>query len=83
VDQPAREGLILEVIRRSSTLAYRVRWSDGHESVFIPGAGSSRIEPQRRTSQQRYLAPAATGSRSGAASSGGTTDPVSGTGGGR
>jgi Domain of unknown function (DUF1918) len=50
VDQPAREGLILEVIRRSSTLAYRVRWSDGHESVFTPGAGSSRIEPQRRTS---------------------------------
>ncbi|HYV02444.1 MAG TPA: DUF1918 domain-containing protein [Actinomycetota bacterium] len=49
VDQPAREGQILEVIRRGSTVAYRVRWSDGHESVFTPGAGSARIEPRRRT----------------------------------
>lgn len=49
VDQPAREGEILEVIRGETTLSYRIRWSDGHETVFTPGAGSARIVPGRRT----------------------------------
>ena len=48
VDQPARELEILELIRRA-TLSYRVRWSDGHESVFTPGAGSARIVSGRRS----------------------------------
>jgi hypothetical protein len=49
VDQPAREGDILEVVRRSTSVCYRVRWTDGHESVFTPGAGSTRIVPGSRT----------------------------------
>jgi hypothetical protein len=49
VDQPAREGEVLEVIRRAPTIAYRIRWNDGHETVFTPGAGSTRILPGRRT----------------------------------
>jgi hypothetical protein len=43
VDQPAREGVILEVIRTGATVSYRVRWTNEHESVFTPGAGSARI----------------------------------------
>jgi Domain of unknown function (DUF1918) len=49
VDQPAREGEILEVVQRGTTLSYRVRWSNGHESVFTPGAGSARVVSGRRT----------------------------------
>ena len=45
VGQPVREGEILEVIEGGVSLRYRVRWADGHESVFAPGAGSARIVP--------------------------------------
>ena len=37
---PAREGTILEVIEREYGTRYRVRWDDGHESVFRPTAGT-------------------------------------------
>lgn len=37
---PAREGTILEVIEREYGTSYRVRWDDGHESVFRPTAGT-------------------------------------------
>jgi hypothetical protein len=43
VGQPAREGEILEVIHGETTVRYRVKWTDGHETVFSPGVGSSRI----------------------------------------
>ena len=43
VGQPTREGEILEVIRGEVGIRYRVRWSDGHESVFSPSGGSARI----------------------------------------
>jgi Domain of unknown function (DUF1918) len=47
VGGPAREGEIIEVIEGELRVQYRVRWSDGHESLFAPGAGASRIEPAR------------------------------------
>ena len=47
VGGPPREGEILEVIQRDLRVQYRVRWSDGHESVFAPAAGTARIEPAR------------------------------------
>lgn len=43
VGQPTREGEILEVIQGEMGIRYRVRWSDGHESVFSPSGGSARI----------------------------------------
>lgn len=46
VGGPPREGEILEVIEGDDLrVQYRVRWSDGLESVFAPGAGTARIEP--------------------------------------
>ena len=45
VGGPPREGEIIEVIERELQIRYRVRWSDGHESLFAPGAGTVRIEP--------------------------------------
>lgn len=43
VGQPTREGEILEVIQGEVGIRYRVRWSDGHESVFSPSGGSAKI----------------------------------------
>ena len=47
VGGPPREGEIIEVIEGELRVQYWVRWSDGHESLFAPGAGASRIEPAR------------------------------------
>jgi hypothetical protein len=47
VGGPAREGEIIEVIEGDLRVHYRVRWNDGHESLFAPGAGAARIEPAR------------------------------------
>lgn len=45
VGTPSREGEILEVIQGQAGVRYRVRWSDGHESLFTPGGGAARILP--------------------------------------
>jgi hypothetical protein len=37
-----RRGKVLEVIS-TSPLELRVRWEDGHESVFYPSAGMVRL----------------------------------------
>jgi hypothetical protein len=47
VGGPPREGEILEVVEGELRVQYRVRWNDGHESLFAPAAGSARIEPAR------------------------------------
>ena len=41
-----REGEILEVIEGEAAVRYRVRWSDGHESLFTAAGGSARIVPR-------------------------------------
>lgn len=46
VGTPTREGEILEVIERPSGIRYRVRWADGHESVFTPSVGSATVVPR-------------------------------------
>jgi hypothetical protein len=45
VGTPTREGEILEVIEGTVSLRYRVRWADGHETVFTPSVGSAKILP--------------------------------------
>jgi Domain of unknown function (DUF1918) len=45
VGQPTREGEILEVISGQVGVRYRVRWMDGHDSIFTPSGGSARIVP--------------------------------------
>lgn len=43
--EPARRGTIQEVLGAGDTLHYRVRWSDGHESVFYPGSTAHVVHP--------------------------------------
>jgi Domain of unknown function (DUF1918) len=47
VGGPPREGEIIEVIGGDFRVQYRVRWNDGHESLFAPAAGAAMIEPAR------------------------------------
>ncbi len=47
VGQAAREGEIVEVLGSASEVHYRVRWQDGHESIFFPSAGSETIIRKR------------------------------------
>ncbi|HLB62035.1 MAG TPA: DUF1918 domain-containing protein [Actinomycetota bacterium] len=45
VGTPTREGEIVEVIEGTVSVRYRVRWQDGHETIFTPSVGSARILP--------------------------------------
>jgi hypothetical protein len=51
-----RPGVVEEVLRGDPSPRYRIRWDDGHESIFAPASGSLRAE--RRGKKQR-----STGSR--------------------
>jgi hypothetical protein len=37
LDKPKRHGEIIEVMEAHDAQHYRVRWDDGHESIFYPG----------------------------------------------
>jgi len=39
-ERPARMGVIEEVLREAPPGRYRIRWDDGHESVYTPAAGA-------------------------------------------
>jgi hypothetical protein len=42
---PPRTGEVLEVLGEGDTAHYRVRWDDGHESVFYPGSTAHAVHP--------------------------------------
>jgi uncharacterized protein DUF1918 len=48
VGTPTREGEIVEVSPGQVGVRYRVRWEDGHETLFTPSGGSARVIPRRR-----------------------------------
>ncbi len=41
-ERPARTGVIEEVVRGAPSPRYRIRWDDGHESIYTPAAGALR-----------------------------------------
>ena len=44
LDAARRRGEVLEVIGEGDREHYRVRWEDGHESVYFPGP-DARVQP--------------------------------------
>jgi len=42
-----RQGEIVEVIEGELRVSYRVRWSDGRETLLAPAAGAVKIEPAK------------------------------------
>jgi hypothetical protein len=49
VGEPEQLGEILEVLGEPGHGHYRVRWDDGHESVFYPGNDATIRRPRRRS----------------------------------
>ena len=47
VGEPQQIGEILEVLGTHQHRHYRVRWDDGHESIFFPGSDAI-IQPKQR-----------------------------------
>jgi hypothetical protein len=47
VAQPPRRGVVEEVIAEEPP-RLRVRWDDGHTTVFAPEAGVARIEKSKK-----------------------------------
>lgn len=41
VGEPERLGEILDVLGQVGHERYRVRWEDGHESIFFPGSDAT------------------------------------------
>jgi len=39
-EQPQRTGVVEEVMSEPPTARYRIRWDDGHESIYAPAAGA-------------------------------------------
>jgi hypothetical protein len=40
---PKRRGEVLEVLGTGDTEHYRVRWDDGHETIFFPGSTAHTV----------------------------------------
>jgi Domain of unknown function (DUF1918). len=45
LDRGRRHGEVLEVLGTGDAEHYRVRWEDGHESIFYPGP-DARVQQQ-------------------------------------
>ena len=39
-ERPARRGIIEEVVHGPPSSRYRIKWDDGHESIYTPSAGA-------------------------------------------
>ncbi|MET0205889.1 MAG: DUF1918 domain-containing protein, partial [Thermoleophilaceae bacterium] len=39
-ERPPRSGVVEEVLQGSPSPRYRIRWDDGHESIYAPAAGA-------------------------------------------
>lgn len=48
-----RAAVILEVLGEGERVRFRVRWEDGHESIFFPGEDAIVRRPARRRATSR------------------------------
>ena len=46
VDAPRRVGEVIEVTNADGEPPFRVRWADGHESLWYPGSDSHVVAQQ-------------------------------------
>ncbi len=48
-ERTPRTGVVEEVLSEPPTARYRIRWDDGHESIYAPAAGAvGRAEPAEK-----------------------------------
>jgi hypothetical protein len=43
-ERPHRTGVVEEVVSEAPAPRYRVRWDDGHESIYAPAAGAVGLD---------------------------------------
>jgi Domain of unknown function (DUF1918) len=48
-ERPPRFGVVEEVLDPKPSPRFRIRWDDGHESIYTPEAGALRREPRPST----------------------------------
>ena len=53
-DRRPRSGVVEEVLRGDPSPRYRIRWDDGHESIYTPASGALRAEHARRGNGKRH-----------------------------
>jgi Domain of unknown function (DUF1918) len=47
-ERAPRAGVVEEVLQGELSPRYRIRWDDGHESIYIPAAGAlHRVAPAK------------------------------------
>jgi hypothetical protein len=39
-ERPGRTGVVEEVVDEAPSPRYRIRWDDGHESIYTPAVGA-------------------------------------------
>jgi hypothetical protein len=44
-ERPPRFGVVEEVLVAEPSPRFRIRWDDGHQSIYTPQAGALRREP--------------------------------------
>ena len=42
-ERPPRGGVVEEVLQGAPSPRYRIRWDDGHESIYTPASGALRL----------------------------------------
>jgi hypothetical protein len=42
-ERPPRTGVVEEVLAGEPSPRYRIRWDDGHESIYSPSAGALHL----------------------------------------
>jgi hypothetical protein len=49
-DRAVRRGVVEEAVHGDPHPRYRIRWEDGHESIYTPAAGALKLaEPAGRS----------------------------------
>ncbi len=43
-ERTPRRGVVEEVMREDPHPRYRIRWEDGHESIYTPAGGALRLD---------------------------------------
>lgn len=51
-DRRPRPGVIEEVLRGDPSPRYRIRWDDGHETIYTPASGALRAEQRPKGPQK-------------------------------
>jgi len=46
-ERPPRTGVVEEVVQGTAYPRYRIRWDDGHESIYTPAGALHPAEPAK------------------------------------